>query len=114
MDKTKALSSKYKFEFEDGTTCEMTLTFVALKMLANKNKSLYERQQKIMSTGGKSEFDTLTVLYAAYVCANLNSESIMSEDEFIEKCGTDRFAINEALGALTNPKKRKASEAPSD
>lgn len=113
MEKS-ALSTRYKFEFQDGDTCEMTLTFVALKKLANKNKSLYERQQKIMSRGGKDEFDTLTVLYAAYVCANLDSEKLMSEDEFIEKCGSDRVIMSEALGALTNPKKRKASEEPSD
>lgn len=109
MDKT-ALATRYNFEFYDGTTCEMTLAFIQLKKLSSKNKSLYERTQKIMANGGKDEFDTLTVLYAAYMCANMDSENILTEDEFIEKCGTDRFALNEALQTMTNPKKRKASE----
>jgi hypothetical protein len=109
MDKT-ALSTKYTYEFEDGDTCQMTLNFIALKKLSSKNKGLYERQQKIMAHGGKDEFDTLTVLYAAYVCANMDSDNLMTEDEFIEKCGTDRYSLNEALVAMTNPKKRKASE----
>ena len=106
---SNALTTGYTFEFEDGSTCQMSLTFIRLKRLASKNKVLYERQQKIMTHGGKDEFDTLTVLYAAYVCANLDSDDLMSEDTFIEKCGTDRFAVNQAMEALTNPKKRKAS-----
>ena len=109
MDKS-ALSTIYKFEFQDGETCDMTLSFIRLKKLSSKNKSLYDRQQKIMGNGGKDEFDMLTVLYAAYVCANMDSdEPLMSEDDFIEKCGSDRPALVEAMQALTNPKKRRAS-----
>ena len=108
MDKM-ALATKYTFEFYDGTTCEMTLAFIRLKMLSNKNKNLYDRCQRVMGRGGKDEFDTLTVLYAAYICANLDSENVMTEDEFIEKCGCDRQALMDALTALTNPKKQKAS-----
>ena len=109
MDK-KALSTEYTFEFYDGTTTTMTLAFIKLKMLASKNKKLYDRYMQVMTTGGKDEFDTLTVLYAAYVCAHLGEENILTEDEFIEKCGTDRFALNDAVTMMTNPKKRKASE----
>lgn len=113
MDKT-ALSTGYTFEFEDGSTCQMTLSFIRLKRLAGKNKSLYERHQKVMMSGSKDELDTLTVLYAAYVCGNIDSDNLMSEDEFLEKCGSDRVVINEAIGALTNPKNRKASAEPSN
>lgn len=107
MDKS-ALSNKYTFEFEDGDTCEMTLTFIALKRLSGVNKSLYERCQKVMAHGAKDELDTLTVLYSAYVCANIHNE-VMTEDEFIEKCGSDRHAVMDALSALITEKKRKAS-----
>ena len=113
MDKN-ALATRYKFEFYDGTTCEMTLTFVSLIKLKGKNKPLYDRYNKIMSKGGEDEFDTLTVLYAAYVCANIDSDKLLTEDEFIEKCGCDRWALNDALTTLTNPKKRKASDSPSN
>lgn len=113
MDKS-ALATKYKFEFYDGTTCMMTLAFILLKKLSSKNKTLYDRCQKIMANGGKDEFDTLTVLYTAYVCANMESENLLTEDEFIEKCGCDRQALMDALTALTNPKKQKASANPSN
>ena len=108
MDKT-ALATRYEFEFYDGSKCQMTLAFIQLKRLSSKNKSLYTRCQSILANGGKDEFDTLTVLYAAYVCANMDSETILSEDEFIEKCGTDRQALMDALQAMTTPKKTRAS-----
>lgn len=114
MDKT-ALSTKYTFEFYDGTTCQMTLAFIYLKRLSSKNRNLYERCQKVMAGGAKDEFDTLAVLYAAYVCANMDSgETLLTEDEFIEKCGFDRQAIMNALQAMTQPKKQKASEGRSN
>jgi hypothetical protein len=104
-----ALATRYNFEFYDGSTCEMTLAFILLKRLSSKNKSLYERCQKVMAHGAKDELDTLTVLYTAYICANMDDESPMSEDEFIEKCGCDRQAIMRALQELTTAKKQKAS-----
>lgn len=108
MDKN-ALATNYTFEFYDGTTCQLTLSFIALKRLSSINRSLYERCQKVMAHGAKDEFDTLTVLYAAYHCANIGGENLMTEDEFIEMCGWDRQNVMTALGALTSAKKQKAS-----
>ena len=114
MDKT-AFCSKYKFEFCDGTTCEMSLAFIQLKRLASKKPGLYKRYQAVMNKGNSAdELDMLSVLYTAYICANFDDENILTEDEFIEKCGTDRFAIRDAMEAMTNPKKRKASVSPSN
>lgn len=108
MDKT-ALTTAHTFEFCDGTTCQMTLAFIRLKMLSGKNKNLYKRCQKVMTNGPEDELDILAVLYTAYVCANIDSDDLMTEDDFIMKCGTDRFALSEAYEEMTNPKKRKAS-----
>ena len=115
----KSLNTKYVFEFEDGTTCEMTLAFYALLMLKGKNKSLYERYNRSMNNmadvkKGYDELESLTILYTAYVCANINEseENLMSETDFIIKCGSDRVAVGTAVGALTNPKKAKASVKP--
>lgn len=108
MEKS-ALATRYTFEFYDGTTCEMTLSFIALKRLSSKNKALFDRCQKVMANGGKDEFDTLAVLYAAYCCANLDSDNLMTEDAFIEKCGCDRQALLDALQTMTSPKKQRAS-----
>ena len=113
MDKT-ALTGRYTFEFCDGTTCELSLAFIQLKRLSSKNPSLYKRYQSIINSKNPDELEMITVLYAAYICANFDAENLFTEDEFTEKCGTDRFAVRDAMEAMTNPKKRKASVSHSD
>lgn len=102
----KKMNTTYEFEFYDGTTAKMTLTFYALYQLKAKNKSLYERYNKIMTKGPTDELEMVTVLYAAYVCANMNDDAqLMSEEEFMIACGFDRLAISDAIKALTQAKK---------
>lgn len=97
----------YDFTFEDGGSVKMTLAFYHLYQLKNINKGLYERYNKIMTTGAKEEIEMITVLYAAYVCANITDVgNCMSEDEFMIKCGSDRYAVRNAVEALTKAKKR--------
>lgn len=109
MDK-KTLNTVYDFEMADGTTVKLTLAFYALYQLKGKNKSLYERYNKAMvSVSDKKsaydELEAITILYTAYVCANLTAEEIMSEEEFMILCGADRVAVNTALEYLIAPKK---------
>lgn len=108
MDKN-ALCNGYEFEFCDGGKCQMSLSFIRLKRLASKRKELADRYNNIMLKGTKTELDVLTVLYTAYMCANMEHDDLLTEDEFIERCGDDHVIIYEALDVLTNPKKRKAS-----
>ena len=102
----KQMNTTYTFKFFDDTTTEMTLTFYALYQLKSKNVGLYNRYNKIMTKGASDELETLTVLYAGYVCANMNESELMSEEEFIIKCGCDREEVAKALKALTTPKKQ--------
>lgn len=95
------------YEFEDGDSVKMTLAFYALYQLKTKNKGLYDRYNKIMTKGANEELEMITVLYAAYLCANIaDVNACMSEDDFMMKCGSDRFAVKDALEKLTKPKKR--------
>lgn len=108
----KMLNTTYDFELADGSIVKLTLAFYALYQLKAKNKSLYERYNKIMANnakGGFEELDSIAVLYTAYVCANMSSEDLMSEEDFMMLCGTDRMAVNKAMEHLTNPKKAQAS-----
>lgn len=106
----KPLNTKYVYTFEDDTTTEMTLAFYLLYQLRSKNRSLYDRHNKIMARMGNrkedeyDEIDSVLILYTAYVCAHLNDESIMTEEEFLIKCGSDRKAVGAAVKALLNPK----------
>ena len=111
----KPMNTKYIFEFEDGTSCEMTLAYYVLYLLRAKNKSLYDRYNRTMSSLSDKkkdydELDSLVILYTAYVCANINEpiDTLMSEEEFVFKCGSDRKAVGRAFQRLINPKKPQA------
>jgi hypothetical protein len=103
----KKYNTTIDFEFCDGTTAKLTLTFYALYQLKSKNKALYNRYNNAMSAsakGGYDELEMLTILYVAYMCANMNEADCMSEEQFIEKCGSDRVAVGNAVKQLTSPK----------
>lgn len=101
----KKMNTIIDFEFCDGTTAKMTLTFYALYQLKAKNKALYERYNKIMTKNTSEELELITVLYTAYVCANLSEENLLTEEEFMMLCGSDRIAVRDAVQELTQPKK---------
>lgn len=110
MDVNKLmLATTVEHELFDGSTVKCTLAMWRLKQLASKNKKLYETAMKVLGKGTDDVFESVRVVYAAYVCANMDSEEIMSEDEFIMACGSDYTGINNTVSALINPKKRKAS-----
>ena len=91
------------FKFEDGDSVKMTLTFYAVYMLKNKNKKIYDEYNKIMAVGVKEEIDLIIILYAAYLCANSDTEC-MSFEEFIIKCGSNRKRVRETVAILQSPK----------
>lgn len=110
MDK-KMLNTVYEFEFQDGSKANLTLAFYKLYLLKSKRKPLYDRYTEIMNRIDKhfDELDSIAVLYVAYICANMESEEIMTEEDFMIKCGSDRKAVSEAVKALTQPKKQTDS-----
>ena len=103
------LNTTYDFEFADGSKAELTLAFYKLYQLRSKNKTLYDRYNKIMSINSKGgvpdELETITVLYTAYVCANMDKGEIMDEETFLMLCGSDRKAVNDAVTYLLTAKK---------
>jgi hypothetical protein len=106
MDR-KVLNTTYDFTFANGTTVELTLAFYKLYQLRSKNKKLYDRYNKIMTSqanGSYDELDTCTLLYIAYLCAN-EGDDLLTEEEFYMLCGSDRDAIGEAIKHLVTPKK---------
>lgn len=94
------------FKFEDGDSVKMTLAFYALYQIKNVNKGLYDRYNKIMTKGASEEIEMITVLYTAYVCANIaDIANCMTEEEFMIRCGSDRMAVKDAMEKLIKPKK---------
>lgn len=111
---TKKLNTNYEYELADGRKVNLTLCFYKLYQLKTKNKKLYERYNKTYThMQNKKEFeelDLIFMLYVAYVCANMDDENLLTEEEFMVLCGGDRVGTSDAYSHLTNPKKIKASE----
>ena len=105
----KKMNTTIDFEFCDRSTAKLTLTFYAIYQLKSKNRSLYNRYNEAISNSQKNSYDELemaTILYAAYMCANGDSEGCMSEEEFLMKLGSDRVSVANAVKELINPKKQ--------
>lgn len=111
MDMRKLqLATTVEHELFDGTTVKCTLAMYQLKRLASKNKELYNLAMKVMSEGTKDIFESVRVLYAAYLCAHMDTDdTLLTEDEFMMACGSDYEGIGITLKGLMNPKNRKAS-----
>lgn len=108
----KELNTTIDFEFFDGKKVKMTLFFFALNKLRSKRPDLYRRYCEVMGRQKKGRYDEIemiTILYTAYACANMDKE-LMTEEEFMFKCGADRQQVGKTVDKLLTPKKRKVSE----
>lgn len=104
---TNIKSTYYKINLLDGTETEMTLNFAALYKLRAKNKSLYDRYNELMTKGQiKDELDNITILYTAYVCANIDKE-YMNFKDFLEVVPFDRDVIGDIILNLLTPSAKK-------
>lgn len=106
---SKQMNTTIDFEFCDGSITKLTLTFYALYQLRSNHKSLYNRYNEALKGVQKNTYDELemaTILYTAYVCANLGTEDLLSEEEFLIKIGSDRVSVANAVKELINPKKQ--------
>lgn len=96
-----------EFELENGETVKLTLNFARLLKIKNEQPKLYERFMKVLQNRDFDiVFDSLTVLYTGYVCANMDNGSALSEDEFMELVPFDLEVINVAAGQLIQSKKK--------
>ena len=94
----------------NGEVVKLTLNFARLLKLKNDRKDLYERLMKILqSKDFDIIFDSMTVLYVGYLCANvehLQDEQILSEEEFMELVEFDLGEIIIVAGNLIQSKKK--------
>ena len=99
-----------KFDLIDGTQIDMTLTYGKLLKARAKYPEEYETFNKIDMNGAKDVFDFVDVVYMGYLCANMESEHIMSKDEFMDRITPNRKDIMKAYSELLYPKKKPLLE----
>lgn len=104
----KKFNTIYNFELDDGEVVQLTLSYFALYLLGSKNKAAYDKYNRIMRTGPQTELENVTILYTAYLCANIdNLDTCMTELEFLQRMPDDREYAGAALTDLVNKKKKK-------
>lgn len=85
-----------EFELVNGEKVKLTLNFLSLLKIKNKHTDLYNDFMRIMQ--GEKDFDIiydcLKVIYISYLCANIETDNYLSEEEFIEKLPFDIEKIN--------------------
>ncbi len=107
----RQMNTVVEFNLCDGSTVKMTLAFYKLYQLRAKNESQYKKYNAAMNKGKNiDDLDTITILYTAYVCANMEQPNLMTEEEFMIMCGSDRVETGRAVKALIQPKKQKVSD----
>ena len=101
-------STMLKMELADGREVELTLNFARLLKVKNFNKRLYEEfMNALKNKDFDIIFDSMKVLYVAYLCANSDKlNEAMGEEEFLENIPMDMAMINEKVAELITPKKK--------
>lgn len=93
----------------DGREETLCLSFAALWQLKTKRPNEYKTVNRILVKGTEDIMDYLSLLYAAYLCANL--ERIEGCEGFLDfSARAPEFnAVMLAVNELISPKKRAAS-----
>ena len=87
------------------------MAFKFLLKLREQNKKIYKKlNDSIMNGIGEDLFDSVSILYGAYICGcyageNGGESAIMGESEFIEKIEDDVVGVFNACFDLINKKK---------
>lgn len=96
-----------ELELENGKTVKLTLNFARLLKVKSEQPKVYENFMKVLQNQNFDiVFDSLAVLYAGYLCANMGDESVLSEEEFMELVPFDLEIINVLAGKLIQSKKK--------
>lgn len=115
MDKATAMNflknTFVDYTLINGETIKLTMAFALLKELENRNPELVNKYYKL-SAKRENEFrdlDMVTILYTAYMCANLDNPEVYDEEIFTILLGSDRLSMRYLSNQLMGAKKNRIS-----
>ena len=119
MAKNKFKNTLVEMEMEDGSKVKLTLSYGRLIQLSSKNRRAYDEYNKVFNKreGTFEEIDNLRILYAAYLCAQIQLdmfEDAMKWEEFVENTSQDRTEVGRAIKELMSPKDHGDTARPSE
>lgn len=99
----------------DGREIKLTLDFYHLFLLREKNPGVYKDTSRILIQGFSDLMEYSTVAYAAYLCANMESdEAPASFVDFLEWLPEINKVADTVAGLVNGTKKPTASATPSE
>ena len=99
------------YETPSGETVNLTLNFFLLYKVKSKHPEIYERYNEIMLHGTKDFFDSIHVMYTAYLCANEDAK--YDFEEFLKLLGDDIPGVMKKAREIMGGKKKVNSATPS-
>ncbi|MGN1156178.1 MAG: hypothetical protein ACI4TK_08380 [Agathobacter sp.] len=92
---------------KDGKEIKVTLSFYRLYQMRTKWPEQYEKYFKITENDVEDDFDVITMIYIAYLCANIEKEAkdLMSYEEFIINLRFDREDLYRCFKEISVEKK---------
>lgn len=104
------MQTVFQMKLINGNTVNLTMNYAKLYAVKAKRPEVYNRYTSIKNQMSKKkgeldEFDTLYIVYTAFVCANPNSD--MSFEDFMEQVPPDNALVGEMLLNLLSPSKKK-------
>lgn len=102
-----AITTMRKLQLQNGEEINLTLNFYTIYQLKEKKSDIYERYNTIRMNGIKEELDQATVVYAAYLCANIEKiDECMDEMEFLRQLPENHMILSSLVMELLNGKKK--------
>ena len=104
------MQTVFQMKLINGNTVNLTMNYAKLYAVKAKRPEVYNRYTSIKNQMSKKkgeldEFDTLYIVYTAFVCANPDSD--MSFEKFMEQVPPDNALVGEMLLNLLSPSKKK-------
>lgn len=97
------------YETTAGEKIGLTITFALLYKVKGECPEAYKRYNDVMMNGMKDIFDATSILYAAYLCANIENAERLPYTQFLEVLGDDMTGVMRTAAALMGRKKKAAS-----
>lgn len=110
MDKSRI--TFYEMELADGSKVKLALAYSLLFQLRKLKPKVYEEYNEVAMNGTKDELKHIDLIYAAYLCANIeNVDECMSKEKFINLLPEEHYTIPVMTAALLYGKAKKKTDS---
>ncbi len=97
---------------KNGETVHVTLSYYRLYQLKNKKPEAYNKYFEITEKDITDDFDVISIIYTAYLCANIDDlDDMPDEEEFIKLVRFDRRDLLRVFREISVEKKNKISKS---